>query len=149
MFPRLSLHYTRVDSSRSVFHPAYIVLFRVMTSLRTLQHPVDDMPELPEGHGLQIWAHIGLPKDTDKATLKVVRIPFQNHDFPGQWFYGLRFSLAILSSQKSHLHELLTIACLPASGMKSQSCSRREIPIFQCHGSGIHRRDGDINQLLI
>lgn len=80
-----------------------------MTSLRTLQNPVDDMSELSEGHSPQSLAHIGLPNDTEKAILKVVRIPFQNLDYPGQWFYGLRFSLAILTSQKSHLNELITI----------------------------------------
>ena len=61
-------------------------------------HILDYTHNMPEVHlvpdeYLQVRSTIDLPSSQDTATMTFHAIPFQNDDFPKQWFYSFRLDI--------------------------------------------------------
>jgi hypothetical protein len=71
-----------------------------------------DMPEVPilPGEHIQVRSIIGLPGSLGTASIAFHAVPFQNDDFPEQWFYGFRLDVDAHSLRQYVHNELAAVA---------------------------------------
>lgn len=72
-------------------------------------HDMIEVDLVPDEH-LEVRSTIDLPGSQDTATMTFHAVPFQNDDFPKQWFHGFRLDIDANSLQQSVHGALVSIA---------------------------------------
>ena len=72
-------------------------------------HDMSEVHIMPGEH-VQVRSTISLPGSHETAAMAFQAVPFQNDDFPKQWFYGFRLDIDANSLQQSVHGALVLIA---------------------------------------
>lgn len=100
-------------------------------------HTLDYAQDMPEvlilpGKLVHIRSTISLPGSQGTASVAFHAVPFQNDDFPGQWFHGFRLDLDV------HLLRQYVYSELLAAAREQAAAISKKLRVAQCDFGQTH-----------
>lgn len=93
-----------------------------------------DMPEvhIMPGEHVQVRSMIDLPGSHGTASMTLHAVPFQNDDFPEQWFHGFRLDIDVQSLHQ-YVHSELAAAAREEAVAISEKLRTTRYDFAQVH----------------